>query len=85
MNHVKILKRQPKPADDAVNTVPSSSQNTTLSLEEREVMYLEAKARIFKPEQQTTVTTTVTNTADIPSAPAKAEYWFKEDGVTDPE
>ena len=81
MNHVKILKRQPKPANVDADIVSSDSAIPVLSLEEREAMYLEAKARIFNNEQQITVT----NAPEISSHPAKAEYWFKEDGVTDPE
>jgi SUZ domain len=79
MQNIKILKREPKPVDD--EQLSSASSNSVPTLEEREDMYMKAKARIFQPQSAQPITEEQPNERP----PQKAEYRFKEDEVTDPE
>ena len=81
MQNIKILKRQPKPVNNDQPAQSSNSNYATPSIEEREELYQQAKARIFKPTEQTVIVQTLPE--EQPTQ--KAEYWFREDEVTDPE
>ena len=82
MQNIKILKREPKPVNNDQPGSSSTSSNIIPSLEEREDMYMKAKARIFQPASQPS---SVIDEHPNERPPQKAEYWFKEDEVTDPE
>jgi hypothetical protein len=86
MGLIKILKRQPREStDESVPSAIAVNGNETTP-EDREAVYLEAKARIFDTAKSTgSIPVDASNGSKDEYQNRKAEYYFRESDITDPE